>query len=282
MSYSAEISRNNPTALIFLLDQSGSMADPFGGNDESALRKADFLADVVNRTLYDLVLRCAKSDDVRDYYHIAVVGYGAVVQYALGGALTGRDIVPISEVARNPIRVEQRQKKIPDGAGGLVEQSIKFPVWAEPTAEGGTPMCQALKFVESLVAAWTTDPAHRNAFPPTVLHITDGESTDGDPAEIARGLSTLGTSDGKALVFNCHISSDRSAKIEYPTSAEGLGNNFAKTLFGISSELPSQFVNAGKQVGLAMSPGARGFVFNADATSLVQFFEIGTRPSNMR
>ena len=51
MAYGAEISRGNPTCFIFLLDQSGSMADPFGGEP---VRKADFVADAVNRTLHDL------------------------------------------------------------------------------------------------------------------------------------------------------------------------------------------------------------------------------------
>jgi len=32
MVYSAEISRRSPTCFIFLIDQSGSMEDPFGGD----------------------------------------------------------------------------------------------------------------------------------------------------------------------------------------------------------------------------------------------------------
>jgi hypothetical protein len=58
MAYEAEISRANPTCFICILDQSGSMADPFGGG-EIAQNKAAFLADVTNKTLHDLVFRCA-------------------------------------------------------------------------------------------------------------------------------------------------------------------------------------------------------------------------------
>src|SRR5262245_48842028 len=68
MPYSAEISRSNPTCFIFLLDQSYSMADGFG---EGAIRKADFVADVVNRTLHDLVIRCTRMEEIRNYYHIS-------------------------------------------------------------------------------------------------------------------------------------------------------------------------------------------------------------------
>ena len=73
MSYTAQITRANPTLIVFLLDQSGSMADPFGG--EGSGRKADFVANAVNHALHDLVIRCTKTEEVRDYYHVAVVGY---------------------------------------------------------------------------------------------------------------------------------------------------------------------------------------------------------------
>jgi len=31
-----------------------------------------------------------------------------------------------------------------------------------------------------------------------------------------------------------------------------------------------------------LTEAARGFVFNADVAALVQFFDIGTRPANLR
>jgi len=35
-------------------------------------------------------------------------------------------------------------------------------------------------------------------------------------------------------------------------------------------------------MGLSTTEGARGFVFNGDPVSVAQFFEIGTRPANLR
>jgi hypothetical protein len=58
MAFSSEISRSNPTCFVFFLDQSGAMTDQFGG--EYSQRKADSVADVVNRTLHDLVIRCTE------------------------------------------------------------------------------------------------------------------------------------------------------------------------------------------------------------------------------
>ena len=163
MAYGAEISRGNPAYFIFLLDQSGSMADPFGGE---AIRKADFVADAVNRTLHDLVIRCTKTEEVRHYYDISVVGYGGKVHSALGGSLAGRILAPISELADSPIRVERRNRKISDGAGGIVEQQISFPIWIDPGAAGKTPMCQAFELAKSTLEQWIAE--HKTSFPPVV------------------------------------------------------------------------------------------------------------------
>lgn len=280
MPYSADISRNAPACLVILLDQSGSMNDNFGAG-EIPLRKADYLADVVNRTLHDLVIRCTRAEAIRDYFHVAVVGYGTSgggVSSAFSGQLSGKGVARISEVGECPARLDERKRKVPDGAGGLVEQSIRFPIWVDPRAENGTPMCAALQHAHGIVAGWVKE--HPSGFPPIVLHITDGESGDGDPTAVGTALMNLSTSDGKALVFTCHLSSNRAAKIEYPSSVDGLPDAFAKTLFGISSVLPPEFSKAAKELGLTLPEGARGFVFNADATSLVHFFDIGTRPAN--
>ena len=152
MAYTAQITRANPTLIVFLLDQSGSMADPFGG--EQSARKADFVASTVNHALHDLVIRCTKTEEVRDYYHVAVVGYGRQVGVGLGGALSGLTVAPVSAVADNPARIESGYRRVPDGAGGFVEMPVRFPVWVHPQAEGGTPMCRALGRVREIIEGW--------------------------------------------------------------------------------------------------------------------------------
>ncbi|MCA0375529.1 MAG: VWA domain-containing protein [Gemmatimonadetes bacterium] len=278
MPYSAEISRSNPTCFIFLIDQSGSMSESFG--TESAARKADFVADVVNRTLHDLVIRCTRTEEIRSYYEVSVIGYGSSVGSMLSGGLSGRNHVPISEVADSPARLETRSKKVPDGAGGLVEQTVRFPIWVDPTSNGGTPMCQAFSLAQRLLAEWTA--THPHSFPPTVLHLTDGESTDGDPTEHARQILGTGTSDGATLLFNCHVSSKHAMKVAYPNDESRLPDEYARSLFRCSSRLPESFRQAAVSMGVAVEEGAYGFVFNGDPVSVAQFFEIGTRPANLR
>jgi hypothetical protein len=279
MPYSAEISRANPTCFIFIIDQSGSMGDSFG-LEAGTGSKADFVADVVNRTLHGLVIRCTKTEEIRSYYHLSIIGYGGSVQSALSGSLGTKQMVPISEVAENPARLEIRTKKVPDGAGGLVEQQVRFPIWVDPRSDGGTPMCEALRQAKRLIEQWVSE--HRNGFPPTVLHLTDGESTDGDPTSLGKEVLSLSTSDGPVLVFNCHVSSRAALKLEYPGDNVTLPDDFARTLFNISSVLPDGFKKAADQIGVRVSEGSRGFVFNGDPASVVQFFEIGTRPANLR
>src|ERR1700682_4320939 len=110
MPYTAELSRTNPTSLIFLIDQSSSMAEPFGAQPEKP--KAQGVADGINRLLQNLVLKCAKRDGIRDYFHVDVIGYGGHMAWALAGQLAGRKLVPVSDIANHPLRVEERTRKV--------------------------------------------------------------------------------------------------------------------------------------------------------------------------
>jgi hypothetical protein len=276
--YSAEISRANPTCFVFLIDQSASMQDLIGSGEGQ--RKCDVVADALNRLLFELGIKCAKEEGVRDYFYVSVIGYGINVAPALAGPLAGRELVPLSEIAASPARLEARTKKIPDGAGGLVDQEVKFPVWVDPVANGGTPMSGALSRAQSIVSNWLID--HPGCFPPVVLNLTDGESTDGDPSFPAEGVRQLASSDGAVLLFNLHVSSDASPEISFPDNESVLVNQFARVLFNLSSTLPDGMRTYTQQQGIPVSDGTRGFVFNADVTSIVQFLDIGTRASDLR
>jgi hypothetical protein len=275
--YSAQITRANPTCIVLLIDQSGSMSDPFSGDDGT--KKSDFVAEVVNHTLHDLVIRCTKTEEVRNYYYISVIGYGRTVGTAFNGHLGQRRLVSIAEVADYPLQVKSSYKRVGDGSGGWVEIPVRFPVWIHPTAAGKTPMCEGLSQVKEILEAWLRE--HPRGFPPTVLHLTDGESSDGDPDNIGQQIMSLRTDDGAVLLFNCHISSRRNSKIEYPLGDASLPDGFARSLFEISSPLPDTFLAAAAQLGVQAVSGSRGFVFNGDPSSIVQFYEIGTSLTGM-
>src|SRR6516165_9203824 len=245
MPFAAELSRSNPTCFIFLIDQSSSMAEPFGAQPDKP--KAEGVSDGINRLLQNLVLKCAKGDGIRDYFHVGVIGYGGRVVWALGGKLSGQKLVPISVLANNPLKVEQRTRKVDDGAGGLVEQKFKFPLWFEPTAGGRTPMCQAL--TEATGAAEEFIGRFPNAFPPLMINISDGKATDGHPELAASKLRNLTTSDGNVLIFNAHLSSKPAHPIEFPSAESELPDNEALTLFRMSSLLPPKLRAAAQADG---------------------------------
>jgi hypothetical protein len=277
MAYQADISRSNPGCFLFLLDQSGSMADAFSGANNGH-SKADELATIINRLLASLVIRCSKDEGVRNYFDVGVIGYGGK---GVTTSLTRQQtLVPISQLANSPLRVEDKVQKVNDGAGGLVEQTVKFPIWVDPRAEGGTPMTQAFSQGKAALDEWVDQ--HRGAFPPVVFNITDGEATDGDPSDAANALRALGTEDGTALLFNVHLSERRAPAVEFPSTDDALPDDFARRLFGMSSPLPPHLQTAARQEGYAVEDGTRGCVFNADAAAVIQFLDIGTRPANLR
>ncbi len=280
VAYTAEISRTNPTCFVFCIDQSGSMSDAIGGTESGFRTKSDVVADALNRLLQELALKCAKEEGVRDYFYVAVIGYGAHVGPCLGGALTGRELIPLSEVANNPARIEERMRKESDGAGGIVELPVKFPIWVDPVANGGTPMGAALRKARDIVQDFLA--LFPECFPPVVLNLTDGEPTDGDPSGVASEVQKLSSTDGNVLLFNLHVSSVGGSQVSFPNSEAELADDYARSLFRMSSVLPGHMRECASMQGYPVNEGARGFVFNADIAGIVQFLEIGTRATSLR
>lgn len=273
MTYSAQITRTNPTCLLFLVDQSQSMADPFVGNPGQT--KATVVADALNRLIQNVVLRSAKADGVRDYFHVGVIGYGKGIRAGFGGSLPFNVLIPVSELGMHPLRVETRMKFVSDGAGGLTEQEVKFPVWFDAVADGATPMSEAFSAAGLAVKGFIDQYPH--SYPPIVLNLTDGMPSDGSPQSHARLIRNMSTSDGAALVFNLLITNKPVQPDYFPATEDHLTDNCAKLLFRMSSVLPPKLWGAAQAEGHPVQSRARGVVINADPTAIVRFLDIGTR-----
>jgi len=280
MSYSAEISRENPSCFLFIIDQSGSMIDNFSNPPKP---KSVGVADAINKLLSNLVIKCAKSEGVRNYYYVGVIGYGRNTGPAFSGSLSGKELVSIEEIANNPARIEERIKKIDDGAGGLIEQKIKFPIWFDQIADGGTPMTEAFQLANNVMNEWVK--THPKSFPPIVIHFTDGESTDGDPSNEMKKLTNISTNDGNTLLFNIHLSSNSSNKaIEFPNNLEMLQDRYSQMLFESASYLTPFMVEIAKnEFGYTVDSNSKAFMLNVtEVRGIIEALEIGTRPSNLR
>jgi len=273
--YNAQISQGNPTCFLFLVDTSKSMLTALGS--DSSRRKADAVAEAINKTLYALVLRCVDRQAVLNRFHVGLITYGRQVVSGWSGALAGRDLVPIAEVARNPIRVEQRKEMVDDGRGGQAERQVRFPIWFEPTGDGKTPMNAAFERAEMFLAGFLAE--NPMCFPPVVANITDGDASDGDPEAAAVRLRRLSSEDGEVLLFNLHLSAQNERPVEFPASEDQLppNNPFAPKLYRMSSYLPPAMHQPARQAKINVGPTTRGFVFNADIASVVRFLDIGTR-----
>ena len=196
----------------------------------------------------------------------------------LPGTTPEQPFLSISQVV-DAAEVEERQVKESDGAGGIVEVTRKFPVWLRPRAGYGTPMCAALTAASTALSDWTAQ--HQDSYPPMLINITDGEAGDGDPVAWAQHIMELETNDGNVLVYNVHLSEMSAAPVQYPSDESEVSmDEYAGQMFRMSSVFPDSVVEMASSMGLPVTQGSRGYVYNADMVSLVQFLDIGTRAAS--
>lgn len=278
-SPSSTISRNTPTAYLFLVDQSSSMAERFGNRDEG-LTKAEGVALALNNLIRNLIITCSKADGVRNYFHVGVIGYGERVGPAWGGALLGQELVPIADVARFYTRIGERATTVQGPDGVPVTQTVKTPIWIEPVAKGSTLMCGALGLAHGIVQNWLL--RNQGGVPPVVVHITDGEATDGNPQPFLEALSNLSNAVGPVTLFNVHLSSRRHAEpVQYTDAPDKLPDAFSRLLFESASFLTPFMRTIAWDNGIVVSERSKAFVLNADPTLMALALEIGTRPGGM-
>jgi hypothetical protein len=277
--YERDISRRDPGCVVFLLDRSDSMKQRWGNSNETL---AEGAARALNETLLELLfISQGEPGKARHYFDVGVFGYGLRpiaggegVEPALGGKLAGQALVGLPDLRDNPIAI----REVPSLDAGA--PASRIPVWVEPVNGYRTPMCQAVAVAGAHVYEWAS--AHPDSFPPIVINITDGMVTDSPYEgaaldEWAQRLVNIQTSDGPALLFNIFVSPYASANgVMFPDSDQGLPTP-GPDLFHISSPLPALMVANAQRSGIKVDSGARGFGFNADASMLIRFLEIGTK-----
>jgi hypothetical protein len=274
VAYSRTIDRHHPGCIIFLLDQSTSMGQAL--SDQPDVSKAERVADAINSLLFTIVRRCTKDRGAppRHYYDLGIIGYGNSIRPLFAGSLAGRRLASVAEIA--------------DAASVVERDGIRKPVWFEPVFDGWTPMCGAFVLAGEIAHGWLA--SHPNSFPPIVINISDGVATTRerhgdicdhpgscDAEDWAGKLRRLGNGDGNLLLFNIHISSKSPEPTKFPSSHDALNDDQSRRLFRMSSELPPFMRKTAAELGLAVAPGARGLVCNADMSTVVQALEVGTK-----
>ena len=282
--YTAQVTRDTPTAFIFLVDQSISMNRSTLLYGEP-LTLSEAVARIVNRSIEELVNRCIKGSEVRRYFDIAVIGYGDEAQSAWQGKLVGRDFVTPEELRQSPYktitaREEKRTRR------GVEIKEVQRTQWLEAKHQGKqTRLDKAVRYAQRLLEQWCAEHRGKVCYPPTVINITDGEYnavSHEEMLQIAGELKSIETLDGNTLFFNIHISPTTLQTTSFPEEQTGI-EPLAQRLYALSSLLPERY---NQSISLLMGTDAsstkrkRGLVVNADMATLIKTIEIGT-PTNI-
>lgn len=276
MNNSKQWSSATPGYIIFLVDQSGSMGEDYTGGKN----KAEFTALVINRTINDLIFTNSAGDKIKDRVFISIIGYGGQ------GGNSVDDIRSdyLSAFADSPLRTEKVQKKVSDGAGGLVEIEEEMAVYLEPTCprNGLTPMSEALDFTKQLIEGWISKKPDNPA--PVIINVSDGMPyTGGSPLEdidktisVADSIMKIDTNDGNPIIFNVHLGQPPFNESKFESSESQISDEEGKLLFKISSKVPETYREAARKHEFVTSEESRGFVSNAGPETLIKFINFGS------
>ena len=284
-AYTAQITRNTPTAFIFLIDQSVSMQKYTTLYGEE-MPMAEAVARIVNHQLNELVLRCVKGSETRDYYDIAIIGYGEKAYSGWKGELEGREFVKPSELKEHPYKKITTKKETRTRKGVKVVE-VEEVQWIEAEAtQGWTRVHLAFEKAKGLLDEWMEKHHDKDCYPPTIINITDGEfngATKEYVLQQANELKSMFTNDGNVILFNIHISANKAVCVTCPASKDEVSfSSLATTMYEMSSLLPMRYSDRIADLRGDGTPNNRyrAMSINADMSTLIQLMDIGT-PTNI-
>jgi hypothetical protein len=261
--YTNAVDRANPTAIVFLLDQSLSMNEEWS----HGVTKAQKLAEIVNGVIKSMVLQCTKGAGVvRPYFDVAIFGYGGS---------TVKSLLKTTDL-ENPFLSISEVNKLAEIQTTTVGDRVKrIPIWVHAYTGGATPMNSALRTATTVLDTWTQ--GHKNSFPPIVFNITDGESTDGNPIDSGSKLTEISTADGNVLLFTAHISNENDNSLVYPENLDPNDPEHAHVMFNMTSLIPASMASAAREMEIPqITPASRGFLFNSSASDVIGMLNLGT------
>jgi hypothetical protein len=285
--YPPEVSRSNPMLLLFLIDQSESMKEPFGYNTlykGEVKTKAEAVALALNNTLRALIISTVNdmSRPPRAYYDVGIIGYGDSVGSILPGTQTEKWL-SIDKVADNcKIKIEEQFDD-----GEIIKKNT--PCWIEPKAEGLTQMREAFEQARDIIQEWIKIKGeyqgykfdHMNSYPPIIINITGGkwEPENQDPRSVAKEIMKICPNpqcQGLSCTILNYVISDLDEKIMFPSDSADLPNKWLKNLFEMSSELNPYMREMIQRMRNKTIPiGSRAFIMNREIYPLCHLFHQG-------
>lgn len=223
--YNVLATRNTPALVIYLIDISGSMAEPLDGK-----RKIDHVEDAIEKVVNKMIQRSTRGELIAPRYRIAMIAYTDDPIDILGGVLTIDQVAQRGKLKLTPNHLTNTDKAFAV-ARDILEQEL---------------------------------PRLSDCPAPMVCHLTDGEYTGDDPSPIAQEIMQMGNADGKVLIENIYVGEQLTQQPItdlriWPglIDESQLSSEPAKRLFPMSSQLPDTYADVVADDGYALQPGSR-------------------------
>jgi len=236
MPYTTVATARTPALIIYLIDISGSMADKLAGR-----AKIEHVNEAIGNILGRMVQRSTKGEIVSPRYRLAMYAYSDKPFDLLGGVETISDVV----------------KK---GRPRL-------------SATNATNTYDAFVMARDLLKREM--PNLRGKPAPMVCHLTDGAYTTADPEPVAREIMSMSNDDGEVLLENIYVGSALAKPITDVESWRGLAaeneltDDYARSLFRISSPVPKSYADVIQQEGYSLQAGTR-MLIPCDTKELIE------------
>lgn len=277
--YQRSVSRDQRTAFVLLLDLSGSMMDIIEYRGRK-MTKCECVGLIAEQILQELYLRACRNGECRNYYDVAVLSYsGRGVLTHLGSS--DAPLQPISEIEGQLGSITVSGINRLDTPEDIAERLEEGGVVVEPRGE--SPMYEALLWVHELMEGWCSLSQNMDSYPPTIIHITDGQATDASLegiVDMAKNIISLGTNDGDVLMFNMQLSDQSHGEsLIFPTDSEleEHPNEYLRGLGRASSLLPKRFEPLVNEMrGVQTAQPCRGVGYNASVAEVISMMAIGT------
>jgi hypothetical protein len=227
MHYTQPTTSLTPALIIYLIDASHSMNDPYGETTKIGL-----VNQALKEVLKDMIRRSISDGGIQRRYKVALFAYSSKVIDILGG------IYDLPDLVKEGIPVIT--------AGGETDASIGFVA------------------VERLLIKHLTQ--FQSCPAPLVCHLTDALITCGDPAPIVQRIQAMTVNDGPVLVENVYMAEKMQRLPVHDWHQWGgvlkpgqLTNEYARFLFRLSSLLPEPYRQNINNYGYHLKQGAALF-----------------------
>jgi len=187
--FSNYISSNTPVLIIFILDQSSRMAEPFKGN----LTKDEYQCMIVNNFVNDLIFSNSAGDKIKDRFYVAIIGHS---NNQANEIRTGY----LSLFADNPLQINKVKRKVSDGVGGLVEIEEEEAIYIERFSSGVENQLEAFKLSKELTISWFDKRKYCSTL---IVNISGGFPSNWKEATlVVNEIKKSGIKEDNPLIFN--------------------------------------------------------------------------------